>query len=574
MEDPRARPPAATSTAATAHDALAEEIWQFGLDESPINATFLGDRRGDGRLDERGPAARQRRAKKLAEFSARLAALPPAPPETETALTQRVLERWLADAREEDTHHFWEHEVDQIFGLHLQIVNVLALQPLETPQDLELVLARIGAIPACLAQWEGDLRDGLASGRVPPREGVSRVLKQLEGFAFATPDRSPFAVPATRLPAGWSEADRAKATTRIHEAVQRHARPALARIHKFFESELAPKARGTPGIAAIPGGAAAYAFRVRQSTTTDLTPKRIHEIGLEELDGNRREMLAVARSLGHRGDLKTFLKELKDDRRFRLAKREEILARYRAICARMDKRLPELFGRLPKTPYEVKAVEAYREKDSTAAFYQPPPEDRSRGGIYYANTNDPSSWPTYEFEPLCFHEAVPGHHLQIALAQETPGLPSLRRHGGFTAYVEGWAHYTERLADEIGMYSTPHDRIGMLSAQAWRAARLVVDTGLHALGWSRAQAVEVLSSIRAGATSDIENEVDRYIIWPGQALAYKIGSRTILELRERTKARLGPRFTLKGFHDEVLRHGALPLALLEEVVGRWQGAAA
>jgi uncharacterized protein (DUF885 family) len=285
-------------------------------------------------------------------------------------------------------------------------------------------------------------------------------------------------------------------------------------------------------------------------------------------------MLEVARSLGHKGDLKSFLQSLRDDRRFRLATREEILARYRTICARMDARLPELFGRLPKTGYEVKAIEAYREKDAPAAFYQPAPEDRSRGGIYYANTNDPTSWPTFEFEPLCFHEAVPGHHLQIALAQETPGLPHLRRHGGFTAYLEGWAHYTERLADEIGMYSTPYDRIGMLSAQAWRAARLVVDTGLHALGWTRAQAVEVLSSIRAGAQSDVENEVDRYIVWPGQALAYKIGSRTILELRARTKARLGARFTLKGFHDEILRHGALPLALLEETVARWPGTAA
>jgi prolyl oligopeptidase len=285
-------------------------------------------------------------------------------------------------------------------------------------------------------------------------------------------------------------------------------------------------------------------------------------------------MLEIARSEGHRGDLRSFLDRMREDPRFRPKTRDEILDRYRAICARMDGALPRAFGRLPKVGYEVRAIEEFREKDSPAAFYQPPPDDRTRPGYFYANTCNPSQWPTYDYEALCFHEAVPGHHLQIALAQETTGLPSFRRHGGFTAYVEGWAHYTERLADEMGMYSGPYDRLGMLSAQAWRAARLVVDTGLHRLRWTRAQAIELMESVRSGPKSDVENEVDRYIIWPGQALAYKVGSRTITEIRERTKRRLGARFDLRGFHDLVLAEGALPLSILAETVDRWQGAKA
>jgi uncharacterized protein (DUF885 family) len=553
-------------------EALAEEYWQFGLEESPITATFMGDRRGNGRLDERGPAARARRHARMLGFAARLEALPPVPPDGEPALTRQVLERNLADAVEEQRHHAWEHDVDQIFGLHLVVANVLSLQRLETPKDVDDVVQRLQAVPEVFLQWEGDLRDGLTSGRVPPLVAVDRVIGQLAALASAPAATSAYAEPATRLPAAWKAAEREQAAQRIRTTMEQAARPALTRMHAFFREHLRPRARTVPGLSTLPAGKDAYAFRVRQHTTTDLTPERIHAIGQEELDGNRREMLEVARSLGHKGDLRSFLDGMHADRRFRLATREQILERYRAICARMDARLPQLFGRLPKTPYEVRAIESYREKDSTAAFYQPPPEDGTRGGIYYANTHDPASWPTYEFEPLCFHEAVPGHHLQIALAQETPGLPSIRRHGGFNAYLEGWAHYTERLADEVGMYSTPYDRVGMLSAQAWRAARLVVDTGLHALGWSRAQAVEVLSSIRAGAQSDVENEVDRYTIWPGQALAYKIGSRTITALREKTRARLGARFSLAGFHDEVLRHGALPLSVLETIVGRWNGA--
>jgi uncharacterized protein (DUF885 family) len=568
-----AKPPAPLplgADVATRVNSLAEELWQFSLDESPVSATFLGDPRGNRRLDERGAAARARRLARSEDFARRLAALPPLPTTDEAGLTQRVMKRHLDDALEEPRHALWELDVDQIFGPHLILPQALMIQRLGSPQDADDAAARIESLDAALAEWQRDLEDGLSSGRTPARVPVERVVAQLERFAAAAGAASPFAALVGRLPASWSEADRARATARVHAAIDATARPACARMHAFLKDRVLPSSRTAPGLCHVAGGLAAYGWRARAQTTTDLAPERIHAIGREELEKNRAEILEIARTEGHAGDVDSYLAGLARDPRLRLGTREEILGRYRAICARMDARLPEVFGRLPARRYEVKAIEEWQEKDAPAAYYQPAPDDGSRPGTFYANTRDPGSWPTYDFEALCFHEAVPGHHLQIAIAQDTPGLPSLRRHGGFNAYMEGWAHYTERLADELGMYSTPHDRVGMLTAQAWRAARLVVDTGLHALGWSRDQAVEVLASARGGVTSDVLNEVDRYIVWPGQALAYKVGSRSITALRERTRARLGARFTLAGFHDEVLRHGALPLALLDDLLARWE----
>ena len=564
--------PAAQGDAAAQLEALAHDVWEFGLEESPISATFLGDPRGNARLDERGPAARARREAQARAFQRRLETLPALPSTSEAGLTQRVLARNLADAVEENRHHLWQLDVDQLFGPHLILAQALTIQPVATPKEAEDVARRVEASRECFAQWQGDLEEGLAAGRLPARIGVERVISQLEGLSTTPAAASPYAMPVKRLPAAWSAPDRERAAARIHAAVESAAKPAAGRLLEFLKERVLPSARTQPGLCHVPGGEAAYAWRVRSQTTTDLSPKAIHAIGLEELEKNRREILTIAHAEGHAGDVPSFLAKLAADPRLRLSTREQILERYRAICARMNARLPEIFGRLPQRAYVVKPIEAYAEKDAPAAYYQPGPESRPADpGIFYANTRDPESWPTYDFEALCFHEAVPGHHLQISVAQETPGLPALRRHGGFTAYLEGWAHYTERLADELGLYSTPYDRVGMLSGQAWRAARLVVDTGLHALGWSRDEAIELMDSIRGGSPGDVRNEVDRYIVWPGQALAYKIGSRTITELRERTQRRLGARFALAGFHDEVLRHGALPLALLGEVVDRWQG---
>jgi prolyl oligopeptidase len=506
----------------------------------------------------------------MAALQERLAKVPAFAAGSQDETTRRILALELEHAREAVRHRPWEWEVDQIFGPQVTVPNLLSIQPLPDARSFERLLARLCEVPRYLRDHVEDLREGIRQGRVPPRLAVRRVIAQVAAMLEVSTPETPFVtVPLRRLPTEllpWKES----AERRLCAVVQGQVKPAYARYLAFLETEMLRVARDTVGIWSIPGGPEEYAFRVRRMTTTDLGPDEIHRIGLEELEKNRTEMLEIARDLGHRGDLRSFLDAMRDDPRFRLKTREEILERYTAICRRMDRELPKAFGRLPKADYEVLPIEPFREKDSPAAFYQAPSDDGTRKGVFYANTCNPETWPTYDFENLCYHEAVPGHHFQIAIAQETRDLPAFRRHGGFTSYVEGWAHYTERLADEMGMYSTPHDRIGMLSAQAWRAARLVVDTGMHHLRWTRDQALEVMESIRSGPRSDVENEVDRYVIWPGQALAYKVGSRTITEIRERTKKRLGKRFDLRAFHDEVLRMGAVPLSILSESMDRWE----
>ena len=552
--------------------ALAEAYWEARLEESPHTCTYLGIERGLDRLDERGAIARARREAGLEALQARLEALPPDALEGEDRLTRTILHRLLSEELESFRHHAWEWDLDPLAGPHIEIQDIVGKHPLERPEHAEALVARFQAVPGVFDALLADLQDGLASGRVAPTVAYERVRTQLRSFLAAPAGATSYDAAAERLPAAWPGEGRARLAARLHGAVTTHVRPAYARLLAFLDGEYAGRSRAEVGVSSIPGGPEAYAFAVRKHTTTTLSPERIHKIGLEEIERNEAEMLEIARADGHEGDLRPYLDTLGKDPRFRLGSREEVLARYATICRRMDARLPQAFGRLPRRPYEIRPLEAWREADAPAAYYQPPPVHGDRPGIFYANTHDPTSWPTYDMETLSFHEAVPGHHLQIALAQELEGIPTFRRHTHFTAYIEGWAHYTERLADEMGAYSTPHDRLGMLAGQAWRAARLVVDTGMHALGWDRARAVQTMRRIRSGPENDVANEVDRYIVWPGQALAYKVGQRTITELRERARRRLGGAFRLDAFHHTVLRHGALPLSLLEDVVRLWDGA--
>jgi uncharacterized protein (DUF885 family) len=548
---------------------IAAETWDFRLRESPGYCTMLGLERGLDELDERGPAARQRREAACESLARRVEAVPPDALEGEDRLTRAILVRWLSETLEALQHRAWEWSLDPLMGAHLEAQALVGKHPLRTPEHARALASRFAAVPALLEQHAGDLRDGLASGRVAPQVAHARVLAQVRGFLATPVERTSFGRAAARVPAGLPGGDALRRD--LFDRIERLIRPAYAAFLAFLEGEYAGRARAAVGVASIPGGEAAYAFAVRRHTTTTLSPERIHRLGAEELERNEAEMRAVARDAGWTGELRDLVDSMGRDPRFRLGTRDEVLDRYRSIARRAEARLAEAFGRLPRRGYEVRAIEDWREKDAPAAYYEPPSTSGDRAGVFYANTHAPESWPTYDMEALTFHEAVPGHHLQIALASETEGLPEIRRHAGFTAYVEGWAHYAERLADEMGLYSSPWDRLGMLAAQAWRAVRLVVDTGMHALGWSRDEALKAMRRVRSGPESDLANEVDRYVVWPGQALAYKVGQRTILDLRERARRRLGARFGLAAFHDEVLRHGALPLSLLEDVVRLWEG---
>jgi prolyl oligopeptidase len=380
------------------------------------------------------------------------------------------------------------------------------------------------------------------------RPAVERVIGQLKSMLATPVEKSPFAAKPSLVPA-------------IADSVY----PAFRKMLDFLEKDYLPKARTRDvGLWALPGGKEAYEFRIRLHTTTDLTAEEIHRIGLDELRGIQKEMAAIAK-----GDLKAFMTKLKADPKSFFASREEVLSSATREVAKCKAALPKWFGRLPKNDCEVKAIEDYREKDSVAAFYYPPDEKLTRKGIFYANTYEPASRPKFNMPALAVHEAVPGHHLQIAIAMEIEGLPRFRRQAGFTAFVEGWGLYSERLGDEMGLYETELDRFGMLTYQAWRACRLVVDTGLHALHWTRQQAIDFFMENVALTETEVLNEVDRYIIWPGQALAYMIGKREIFALREEARKALGARFDIREFHDVVLRNGAVPLTTLRAVVRAW-----
>jgi uncharacterized protein (DUF885 family) len=548
---------------------LAGDVWDFTMREAPSWSTFVGDRRFEDRLEERGPEARARRLSATKEFLARLRKIPAKGLAEEDAITRSVLQRILSESIESYEHRSWEWEFNQLNGLHVEVQDLLSFHPKQDRKGVEHLLARYERLPAAFLQLKGDLRDGLRSGRVVPKVAYDRCVGQFKAFLATPAERTTFGQCAAGLPKSLPGRARERLSAALLDAAKRLVVPAYADFAAFLDTEYAGKARAEVGVHAIPGGRAAYAFAVRTQTTTDLQPEEIHRIGHEELERNKAEMLAIGRRNGHTGDLRSYLDGLMAEPRFRLPTREKILQRYRTILERMDRELPKAFHLLPKTKYRVEPMPTYKEKDAPAAYYYPPSDDGKRPGIFFANLHDPPSWPTYEMETLSYHEAVPGHHLQVAVAMERRNLPSIRRHSLYTAYVEGWAHYTERLADEMGMYTADEDRVGMLAGQAWRAARLVVDTGMHFHGWPRERAVAVLREIKTGPEQETGNEIDRYIVWPGQALAYKVGHRRILELREGAKRALGAGFDLRAFHDEVLRHGALPLAVLDEVVARW-----
>jgi uncharacterized protein (DUF885 family) len=390
-----------------------------------------------------------------------------------------------------------------------------------------------------------------------------RVVAQLRALLAQPAVESPLAEPAKRFP---------DLADQLVEAIETEVAPAYHRMLEFLDGY---QGRQDPGVWSVRDGEAIYALMCRQHTTTDLTPQELHDVGQEELRGIQTEMRAIMERLGDRsGDIRAFTERLTTEPSNLSSTREEIVATANRLLANAQAALPRAFGRLPNIPCQVKAIEDYREKDAVAAFYYPPSGDGSRGGIFYVNTYDPPSRPKHTLPALTFHEAVPGHHLQIALSTENQDLPAFRRLGSdVTAYVEGWALYTERLSDELGLYPDDYARFGMLGYQAWRACRLVVDTGMHHLRWSRQQGIDFFLSNVGLTERETANEVDRYIIWPGQALSYKMGQREIEALRREASAKLGRRFDLKAFHDELLRHGAIPLSTLRTVMTDWAASA-
>lgn len=545
--------------------ALFAIYWDDELRRDPLDATFVGEHRYDDRLPDPSTAARQALAAKHRRTLDALRGIDPAGLSEDERIDRDVLlfilDTWLQGEA------FHEHLIPltQQEGLHLKFAQSVNFHPAATAGDLENYRLRLEAFPAAVDATIAVMREGMALGRVPPRVTMAKVVPQLRAVAAARPEDSPLYGIVARLPAEWPSARRDEVAATIRAAIAGKVSPAYARFADFLEATYLPACRETIGLSAAPDGAAHYRWLVRSFTTTALTPEQVHGIGLAEMAGVRAGMETIRRKVGFEGDLAAFLRHMRTDPRFRNRDSAEILAKYRAILRDVDARLPLLFGKLPRADYGLKEIEPYRAKSAAAGYYYPCPEDGSRPGYFYVNTSDPTSRTTYSMQALAYHEAVPGHHLQFALAVEAAGRPAFRKNGYIPAFSEGWGLYSEALPREVGLYTDPYAEYGRLEYNAWRCARLVVDTGIHDQGWTRDRAIRYMEENTAVPRIEIESEVDRYIAWPGQALAYKIGELKIRELRAIAERRRGPAFDVRAFHDRLLSQGSIPLGILE----RW-----
>ena len=553
---------------------LFDAAWKYSLAEYPELATYVGEPGHDHRWTDLSPEAVARRKAEL-EIPARVLA---------------TLDRAQLGPADQDHHDLFARAteeglegrrfpselmpVSQMQGVQQSVAQMLAMMPAATAADFEARTARLAAVPALVEQTIALMQEGCARGITPPRVTLRDVPQQILNQVTDDPGAAPALQSFARVPRSLPEVERARLLARAEQVYRDVVAPAYRRLHAFFVEEYLPRTRETIAMSALPDGEEWYAFSARQSTTTRLTPRAIHEIGLAEVARIRGEMDRVMAGTGFSGGLGPFMDFLRSDPRFFFQHAEDLLARYRDIAKRADPELARLFGRLPRLPYGVIAVPAYAEKSQTTAYYEPGSPAAGRPGYFYANTYDLRSRPRWEMEALTLHEAVPGHHLQIALAQEMEDVPEFRRHGFYTAYIEGWGLYAESLGAEMGFYKDAYDRFGQLTYEIWRAIRLVVDTGMHALGWSRDRALAYFEENAGKAEHDIVVEIDRYIVWPGQALAYKIGELKIKELRAWASAALGERFDLRSFHDHILSGGAVPLDMLEARIRRWAGASA
>ncbi len=556
-------------------DHLAADAWEAWLEHDPLFATSIGETRFDTRLPVTAEADEAASRARFALALARLDALPvdgAAPAGSADAVTRSALREALRDAVSLIDTGLAAWNVDPLDGIPVYVLGVPDFQRHGTPDERAAMVERLrgigGMVDAHIARLRGSLAGGLVACSSPV-ESVVDILAEL----LATPDEAwPFLEPANATGARSADATAdAHFAADLRDAVATGIRPAFARLHDVLSTEILPAARPPerPGLCHVPGGEEAYRRLIRVHTSLDLAPDELHRTGLAEIERIDAEMEAhAARTIGSRSRAEAIAR-LRGDPALHFTTREEVHAKAEEALARAAAAIPAWFGRLPKASCAVVDMPAHEEEHSTIAYYRQPAEDGTRPGQYYLNTSHPETRPRYEAEVLAYHESIPGHHLQIAIAQELDGLPAFRRHLGPTAFFEGWGLYTERLADEMGLYAGDLDRIGVLSFDAWRASRLVVDTGMHAMGWTRDRAIDFMLEHTALAPNNIVNEVDRYISMPGQALAYKTGQLELLRLRAAARERLGASFDIRTFHDTVLENGAIGLPTLREIVGAW-----
>jgi prolyl oligopeptidase len=547
--------------------AIIHDHWQWTLAQYPERRLEYSDRSGNDQWTDMSPSAFRGRYEDEGRFVQRLEQIEPATLSADAQVNRAMLLRQLRD-------NLREYED----GLHLIALDMrsgpqhrhsmIDTLPMESAQDHEDWLNRLRGLPEQLAQYQALLSEGISRNRTQAQIVMSRVPLQIANLITDQATESPFYRAFATMPEAIDPDTRAWLQSAAATIIEQQINPALQVLLEFLERDYLPAAR-PPGIGAVPGGKQVYSRLAQHFTTTDLTPDEIHEIGLREVARIRGEMETVIDTVGFKGDITAFNEFLRTDPQFYYETPEALLEGYQAVSKRLDPGLVNLFGKLPRAPYGVRPIPDEEAPDTTTAYYMRPAIDGSRPGWYYVNLYQPEVRPKFEMEVLSVHESVPGHHLQIALAQELTGLPEFRRNGGFTAFIEGWGLYSERLGYDMGLYEDPYSRYGQLVYDMWRAVRLVVDTGIHYFGWSRQKAIDYFIANAAKSEADIINEIDRYIGWPGQALAYKIGQMKMLELRGEAETALGEDFDIRSFHDHMLGAGALPLDILERRMDAW-----
>lgn len=548
-------------------DLLADE-WEYVMRTHPEFASYLGDKRYNDKLSDRSEAAVLADLEKGKEYIARLKAIDTAGFPEQEQLNHDLLLRQLEEEQKGVRFKEWEMPVNQNNGIHIDAPQFISVLSFETVKDYDDFIARMHALPKAFDQTVELMRLGMKDGLMPPKILLEKVVAQADKLSGQKAEESPFFQPAKKMPASFSEAEKKRLSDALLASVRDEVLPAYKKFTAFVRDEYAPKGRAEPGLWALPEGAARYAYAVEQTTTTKMTPDEIHQIGLREVARDRAAMLEIAKKMGF-ADCKSFEASIAKNPALHPKSREEILENYRKYTEAMWKKLPQYFGRLPKANVEVMPVEAFREKEASGAQYEGGTPDGKRPGHIKVNTGDFQNRTTLDQETTAYHEGVPGHHLQITIAQETKDLPPFRQHAFYIAYIEGWALYSEQFGVDAGFFQDPYSMYGHLQDDLLRAIRLVVDTGYHAKKWSRQQVVDYFHQNSGIDEPTVQSETDRYLAWPSQALGYKVGQLALLSMREKAKRELGPRFDIRGFHDEVLTAGALPLDVLEKRIDGW-----
>jgi len=550
---------------------LLKEQWEYTMRASPEWASLLGDKRYNDKWSDFSQAGIDADIKASADFLKRFEAVDTSGFPLQEQLNRELMLRQLRTNLEGARFKDWEMPLAQNSGIHVDGPMIISALSFETVKDYEDYIKRLRALPKLFEQTRVQMDNGVRDKLMPPQFLIPKIVKQCEDVAAMKPADSPYAEPLKKFPKTFSAADKARLSKQILAAVKNDVAPAYKKLAIYTGVKYLPHGRKEVGMWSLPDGAARYAFKAKSSTTTDMSPEEIHQLGLSEVARIEAQMLETAQKLGFT-DLKTFNKALADNPALHPKSRQQIIDLYQKYTDQMYTQLSNQFGVLPKGKVEIKSVEEFREKGAPGAAYMPGSPDGKRMGRVMVNTGDFANRSTIGIETTALHEGVPGHHMQLTIAQEIEGLPSFRQQGIYTAYAEGWALYSERLGEELGFYKDPYSYYGHLQDEMLRAIRLVVDTGLHYKKWDRQQVVDFFHDHSGIEEVDVQSETDRYIVWPGQALGYKIGQLKILALRDHARKELGTGFDIRQFHDQVLGAGALPMDVLETHIKEWVAA--